>query len=278
MSITTPKLPAARGLAALAAVAALAALPASASAHGGGRRADTRHVTKAPSRVTDRATRAVKAIARASDAVDDGDATKASAALKAARTNLASALKTATKHVQAGDAYGPASADVVLRAEHRVAAGAADLFDGQDGTVVDDLATTLKAADDGRDALVAAIGGLAADREAEYADALDSASEDVADELSDLADALSDDTLTDAAKSALTAAQTQVTATRTAIEALVGIASSSSGDDVDASTGDDGPRGDCPGGRGGRGGTSSSSNSGSGSGTGTGSGSGYLND
>jgi hypothetical protein len=276
MSITTLKLPTARGLATLAAVASLAALPASASAHGGGGApgGDRAAAVKAPSRVTDRATRAVKAISRASDAIDDGDAAKATAALKAARTNLASALKTATKHVSAADASGVASADVVLSAQHRVASGAANLFDGQDGTVVDDLATTLKAADDGRDALVAAIGALTAEQQADYADALDRASEDVADELADLADALSDDTLTDAAKSALTAAQTQVTATAAAIKALATSGDASSSDDLDGASYRDGAgsgtRGDCP--HGARDGQTS----GSGTGTGSGSVSGYL--
>ncbi|HWI73601.1 MAG TPA: hypothetical protein VNT55_16710 [Baekduia sp.] len=273
MSITTTKFPGARGLAVLAAAASLAAVPATASAHGGGPgdRVTARH---APSRVTDRAARAVKAVNRATDAIDDGDAAKVTAALKAARTNLASALKTATKHVVAGDAAGPASAGVVLAAQHRVASGAANLFDGQDGTTVTDLAATLKAADDGRDALIASIAALATDDQADYADALDAASEDVADEISDLADALSDDTLTTAAKDALNAALTQVKATQTAIAALT--ASSSSSDDGSgyldgASYGDDdNSRGDCP--KGGRGNGSTTS----GSGTGTGSGSGYL--
>jgi len=272
MSITTRKHPTARGLAALAA-ASLVALPASASAHGGGERAggDRAAAVKAPSRVADRAARAVKAVSRATDAIDDGDAAKATAALTAARTNLASALKSASKAVTAKSPSGPVAAAIVLDAQHRVAAGAANDVDGQDGTVVDDLATTLKAADDGRDALVAAIGALSADDRAGYADALGGAADDVAEELSDLADALSDDTLTTAAKDALTAAQTQDTATAAAIKALLDAqGSASSGDVADhldgASYGSGGgaPRGDCP--RGGR----------TTSGSGTGTVSGYL--
>jgi trimeric autotransporter adhesin len=240
MSITTKQLPAV-----LAATASLVAFPAVASAHDGPGRAGA----KAPSRVTDRATRAVKAIDRASDAIDDGNAAAATAALKAARTNLASALKSAQKHVVAGDTAGPASADVVLRAEDRVAGGAADLFDGVDGANVDDLAATLKAADDGRDALVASIGALA--DHASYSRALAGASGDVAGALSDLGDALSDDTLTDAAKAALGAAQTQDTATKAAIDALTGGASGGDADYLGGASG--GGHGGCPQGGGGRG-------------------------
>jgi hypothetical protein len=272
MSTPTMKLPAARGLAVLATVASLAALPAAASAHGGGGRTD-RH-SAAPARVTDRAARAIRAVQRASGSIDDGDATKAAANLKAARTNLASALKTAQKHVVTGDAAGPASADVVLAATHRVAAGAANLFDGQDGATVDALAETLKAADDDRDALVAAIAALPAADQAGYADVASGAAADVTAELSDLADALSDDTLTAAAKAALNAAVTHLGATKNALAALAGSASSSNNgaDYLGTSNGsgrtDGGGRANCP--KGSRGGNDS------GAGTGTGSGSDYL--
>src|ERR1700750_194906 len=155
MSSITTKVPAARGLAALAAVASLAALPASASAHGarGGRDAQVR----ISSRVADRASRAERDVTRAGDGIDDGNAATAVSALRAARTSLASAQKTALKHVVAGDAAGPAYAWAILAADDKIAAGAADSFDGQDGDVVDALATTLKAADDSRDAVIAAI-------------------------------------------------------------------------------------------------------------------------
>jgi hypothetical protein len=252
MSITH-RMPTARGLALVAAVASLAAAPAASAAsshHGGDQRGGARH-SAAPSRVTDRAQRAAKAVGRASDAVDDGDAAKATAALKAARTNLASALKTATKHVTAADSSGPASADAVLAAQHRVASAVANLFDGQDSTTVADLATTLKAADDGRDALIASIAALTADDQADYGDALGAASDDVADELSDLADALGDDTLTDDAEAALTAAATQLKATQTALAALTTAGDTASSDDGTdylggASTTPTSTRGDCP--------------------------------
>ncbi|HEY6762546.1 MAG TPA: hypothetical protein VI318_23795 [Baekduia sp.] len=274
MSSITTKVPAARGLAALAAGASLAALPASASAHGahgGGRDAQVR----ISSRVADRASRAERDVTRAGDAIDDGNATTAASDLKAARTSLASAQKTAIKHVVAGDDAGPAYAEAILATDDKIASGAADLFDGQDGDTVTALADTVKAADDSRDAVVAAITALGADDQADYADVADAAGQDVASELSDIADALSDDTLTDAATAALTAAQTQLKATQTALTALAGNDDTSDGADylgtssTSGDTSQSSGRGGCPHGGGQQGQTS-------GSGTGTGSGSDYL--
>src|ERR1700754_763081 len=196
-----------------ACVASLAAaLPATAGGHRapGGR--DGASSVKLSPRVTDRTARAAKDVSRAGDAIDDGNATTAVSDLKAARTNLASAQKTALKHVVAGDDTGAAYAWAILSADDRIASGSADEFDGQDGDVVTALATTLKAADDSRDAVIAAINALS-DKSA-YADVASRAADDVTDELGDISDALSDDTLTEAAKSALTDAQTQLTATK----------------------------------------------------------------
>jgi hypothetical protein len=254
-----------------ACVASLAAaIPATAGAHqgpGGGGAAGV----KLSTRVTDRTARAAKDVSRAGDAIDDGNATTAVSDLRAARTNLASAQKTALKHVVAGDDAGPAYAWAILAADDRVESGAADSFDGQDGDVVAALATTLKAADDSRDAVVAAINGLT-DKSA-YADVADRANDDVTGELGDIADALSDDTLTAAATSALTDAQTQLKATQAALTALAGDDASSddsSGSYLNSASTDGqssgSGRGDCP-----HGGSQQSS----GSGTGT-SGSSYL--
>jgi hypothetical protein len=259
-----------------ACVASLAAaLPATAGAHqgpgGGGARAGA---VKLSTRVTDRTARAAKDVDRAGDAIDDGNATTAVSDLTAARTNLASAQKSALKHVVAGDSTGAAYAWAILAADDRVASGSADLFDGQDGAVVDAAAATLKAADDSRDAVIAAINALT--DKSGYADVASRAGDDVTDELGDVADALSDDTLTAAATSALTDAQTQVKATQTALTALAGddsssgdasyLGSASSGDPSTSGSGS----GNCP-----HGGGQGSQQQGSGSGTGTGSGS-YL--
>ena len=192
-----------------------------------------------PSRIASRVQRAEKALSRAQERIDDGDSAKAVAQLTAVRRALASASKSALKHVKAGDTAGPASVATVLATEHDVVTGAADSFDGQDGDVVTALAATLKQSLDARDEAVAAIAAIGVSDQAEYGDVLDQASSQLADELDGIAEALSDDTLTDAAKSALTDAKAQVTATKKDVDARVAaIGDSSSYEDGGGGPGD----------------------------------------
>ena len=87
----------------------------------------------------------------------------------------------------------------------------AALYDGQTGDAVTAITTTLKAALDGRDAIVAAINAMT--DKSGYARVLAAINDDATDEADDIADALADDELTDEAKAALNAAATQVAAT-----------------------------------------------------------------
>ncbi len=228
---------------ALIAGSLVTAAPALAQSQGGpppgGGRGASDSQSAAPSRVTSRVRRAEKALDRAEERIDDGDAAKAVAQLSAVRRALASASKSALKHVKTGDDAGPASVATVLAAEHDIVASTADNFDGQDGDVVTGLAATLKHALDTRDAAIAAITALSDSDQAAYADVLAEASSAQGDELDAIDEALSDDTLTDAAKSALTDARTQITATRKTVDARVTAlgSSSSQGDDENA----DGP-------------------------------------
>jgi DNA-binding FrmR family transcriptional regulator len=200
----------------------------------------------APSRVTARVRRAEQALNRAQERIDDGDAAKAVAQLAAVRRALASASRSALKHVAAGDAAGPASVETILAAEHDVVTGTTDSFDGQDGDVVSALTATLKQSLDARDDAVAAIAALGVSDQAEYGDVLDQGSSQLADELDGIAEALSDDTLTDAAKSALTDAKAQVKATKKDLEARIAVIGDSSSSQEDGGDGG-GPGGGGPG-------------------------------
>jgi len=190
-----------------------------------------------PSRIASRVQRAEQALSRAQERIDDGDGAKAVAQLAAARRALASASKSALKHVKSGDTAGPASVDTVVAAEHLAVTGAADSFDGQDGDVVTALTATLKQSLDARDDAVAAIAALGVSDQAEYGDVLDQASSQLADELDGIAEALSDDTLTDPAKAALTDAKAQVTATKKDVEARIAVIGTSSSSEDDTGDG-----------------------------------------
>ncbi len=235
----------ARTCAAGAAIGALAVLPAGASAQAG---APYRHAglrgADVPARVALRIRRAERALARASDHATDGESAAAITALTVVRSSLESALKSAAKH--SGDKYGPGSFGAVARAQDDVAQGAADLLDGAGDDLTAALATTLKAALDGHDTIVADVGALSADDQADYAEVLDAIAGEAGDEADAFTEGVSDDTLTDAGKSAEQDAATQATATAAAAQKLY--------DALDLSAADasgDGPGGgDCPGGGG----------------------------
>jgi hypothetical protein len=214
------------GVAALASTLLLAA-PGSALATGGGhdgrwddhgRRGEHRgHRGILPKRIVAKLRAAERAIERAQDHADDTQPDAAIAALAAAKRHLASASKGVTRRIGAGNPGGPVAAAALARTQGDVIEGAIAVFDGAPDPVVAAAAATLKAALDGRDALVAAIAALP-DHHA-YAWALRTIARDAADEAQDIGEALTDDALTDAAKTALTAAQAQATATASAAQA-----------------------------------------------------------
>jgi hypothetical protein len=199
-----------------------------------------------PSRVAKRVKRAERALDRASGYADDGNDTAAASSLGGVRKNLAAALKAANKRVAAAADNGPDAAGAVARAQHDVITEVSGLFDGADA-LVGDLDTTLNAAIDGRDSLVAGIGALSTDDQQDYVDVLERIDSDVTDEIDGIDEALSDDTLSAAAKDDLTAARAKLVTTQSAVQGLL-----SGLDTSDSAVADeDGPRGDCDGQRGG---------------------------
>jgi hypothetical protein len=237
--------------AALLGASLVAALPAVASAgpghHGrGGDQAGARFDrSDVPSRVASRLKRAERALDRASDAVDDGNATAAASSLKGVRGNLAAALKAAKK--RAATDNGPDSFYAVASTQHRVIDEVASLYDGADDATVAALTETLNAAIDGRDDLIAAIP---AGSQSDYAFVYDEIDDDVADEIEAIDEALSDDTLSSTATADLTAARAKLVATQSVVQPLAASSSQTAADDDSSS--DEARDEDCP--RGQRGG------------------------
>ena len=220
-----------KAAAAALATSLLLVLPASALADGG-RHGDGEHdqsvgrgFGSVPSRIANKLRAAERAIDRAQDHADDAEPDASVAALGAAKRHLASASKGVLRRVSAGNEAGPAAAAALARTQGNVIDGAIGLFDGAPDAIVAADAETLKAALDGRDALVAAIAALP--DHSSYRWALKTIARDAASEAEDIAESLTDDTLTDAAKAALTAAQAQATATATAAQAAAGTSSTS---------------------------------------------------
>jgi hypothetical protein len=200
-----------------------------------------------PSRVAKRVKRAERALDRASGYADDGNDAAAASSLAGVRKNLAAATKATGKRVAAAADNGPDAAGAVARAQHDVITEVSGLFDGADA-LVGDLDTTLNAAIDGRDSLVAAIGALSTDDQQAYVHVLQRIDNDVSDEIDGIDEALSDDTLASDAKDDLTAARAKLVATQTAVQGLLSGLDTSDSASADGSDG--GPRGDCDGHRG----------------------------
>jgi len=208
---------------------------------------------KAPTRIASKLKSAERALSRAQDRADDGEAAGAATSLTASRRHLASATKSALKRTVADSSTGEASAAAVIRTDHRIVGGTAAMFDGAGDTVVAAAASTLDAALDGRDSVVAAIAALDADDKAGYASVLERVVDQSEDELEELAETAADDELTAAATAALGEAATQVAATKAAAEAqltAVENQDADASDESDASYPTDGAgrgdREDCP--------------------------------
>ncbi len=205
-----------------------------------------------PSRIANKLRSAERAMQRAQEHADDAEPDASVAALAAVRRHLASATKSVGRRVSsAGNPGGPAAAAALARTQGDIVEGTVGLFDGAPDSIVAADAETLKAALDGRDALVAGIAALT--DHSGYGRALKTIARDAAGEAQDIAETLTDDTLTDGAKAALTAAQTQVTATAAAARAAAGTSGAPSGsgtpgssDDVAHDGSDAGASRDCP--------------------------------
>ena len=197
--------------------------------------------------VADRVARAERSLQRAQDKADDGDTAGAASALSSVRKNLASALKSAKKRVVAGNDTGPDAIGAVTGAQHDVIVGTAGLFDGQtDGSLVQSIADTLKAALDGRDEAIAAIAALPAADQSNYEYVLEQIDSDIADDIDAVDSALSDDTLTPEATAALNDAKAQLTASQTSVQALSASTSAASTSDSSDTAGSNGNGRNCP--------------------------------
>ena len=245
------------GAAALASTLLLV-LPSTALANGGydggpmgdrGDRGAGRGYDGVPSRIANKLRSAERAMDRAQDHADDAEPAAAVAALGAVTRHLTSATKSVGRRVSSGNPGGPAAAAALARTQGNIVDGTVGLFDGASDPIVAADAATLKAALDGRDALVAGILALA--DHSRYGWALGIIARDAASEAQDIAETLTDDTLTDAAKAALTAAQAQATATATAAQAGAGTSGPATGQSGTpgphhGNVSDDGGQRDCP--------------------------------
>lgn len=165
------------------------------------------------------------ALAAVGPAVTGGDAAAAASALTTVRNAFASAAAAAQTHVVADDTSGPAAAAAVDTVAHDIVTATSGLDDGvTDATSVDALSTTLDAALDTRDGLLASAITTAADSpsEAGYVETLASANADLDIEDDGLAAILAGDVLTTAAVTAVQAARTQVEAAQTTVTAALG--------------------------------------------------------
>lgn len=198
---------------------------------------DRGDAVKAPTRIASKLKSAERALARAQDRADDGETAGAVTSLTATRRHLSSAAKSALKRIAADSSTGEVSAGAVARTDHRIVGGTAAMLDGAGETVVTAATTTMDAALDGRDSVVAKIAALGADDQSDYADVLDRIVTNTEDELDELAETAADDELTPEAVSALGDAARQVAATKAAAEALLGAVEGADADESDDDAG-----------------------------------------
>lgn len=240
----------------------VAAAPAVATAGPGHRGGDERRGSaqgydrsELPSRIASRLGRAQRALDRATNAVDDGNATAAASALKGVRTNLTAAAKSAKRRASSDN--GPHAFYAVAAGQHRAIGEIVSLYDGADDATVAALTETLNSAIDGRDDLVASIAALPADDQGSYEFVLDRIGDDVAGEIEAIDEALADDTLSADARAALTDARAKLVATQTTVQGLAATQANASAEPQhgSAAAGEDCPEGESGGRRGPRGGS-----------------------
>jgi hypothetical protein len=194
-----------------------AAAPAHAAAE------DTEEVIL-PSRVANLIARTNKALSKATEHVDEAEYTKAIVSLRAVRRSLTAADKAARRAMNAvpadpeaeGVTTGPDSVIAVLTLDQQVITGLAELLNGQSGSLVGAIGTTMTAAQNTRDKLVDAVIALDPEGAADYADGMADTVDSYTDEVSNISDTLADDTLSAGGKSVLNTglAKSQATAAK----------------------------------------------------------------
>ena len=183
-----------------------------------------------PSRIAVAMRRTENSLAKAEEHIDEAEYAKAIISLRAVRKNLTRAGKAAQHQMTAVPADpeaettpGPDAVVAVLSLHQEVIVGVAGLFNGQTGTLVGAIATTLTTAQTTRDKLLDAVIALDPEGDgAPYADVMADTLDGYADEVANLTEALADDVLSTGSKGALTSGLARSKATQTKIETAFG--------------------------------------------------------
>ena len=177
-----------------------------------------------PTRVAAAIRRTERALGNAEEHIDEAEYTKAVISLRAVRKYLAAADKAARRQMsavptdpEAESTAGPDSVVAVLTLDQEVVVGVAGLLNGQTGTLVGAVGSTLAVAQTTRDKLLDAVIGLDPEGGAAYADGMADTLDGYTDEVANLSEALQDDKLSSGGKSTLTAALARSQATLTKI-------------------------------------------------------------
>jgi hypothetical protein len=182
-----------------------------------------------PSRVMAAIRRTQNALAKTEEHVDEADYAKAIISLSAVRQNLVRADKAARRQMnavadpEAETTPGPDSVIAALTLDQEAIVTVAGLFNGQSGTLVTGLASTLVTAQNTRDKLLNAV--IALDPEgagAAYADGMPDTLDGYTDEVANIKEAVADDTLSAGGATALRASLARSTATLTKINNAFG--------------------------------------------------------
>ena len=183
-----------------------------------------------PTRVAAAIRRTQNALAKAEEHVDEGEYAKASISLRAVRQNLSRADKAARRQMNAVPADpeaettpGPDSVIAVLTLDQQAVVTVADLFNGQTGTLVTDLASTIVTAQTTRDKLLGAITALDPEGAgADYSDGMADTLDGYTDEVANIKEALADDKLSTGGAGALRTALARSNATLAKINTAFG--------------------------------------------------------
>ena len=183
-----------------------------------------------PSRVAAAIRRTQNSLAKAEEHIDEAEYAKAIISLRGVRNNLVRADKAARRQMdavptdpEAEVTSGPDSVIAVLTLDQEVVVRLAGLLNGQSGTVVGAMGTTLTVAQTTRDKLLDAV--LALDPEGAgvgYADGMADTLDGYADEVANLAEALADDKLSAGGKTILTTSLARSKATAAKMDAAFG--------------------------------------------------------
>ncbi len=173
-----------------------------------------------PTRTEDRALRLQRALARAAEHLDDGNAARAATALDAVQANLRAALS-ATRGAALDDATAGAHAAAhTAAAQHTAVVSTARMLDGAPPGVAVELGRTLHTALDGRDELGGAVLVRPDDGEA-YRPVLELLARDVELELAEIAETLRDGELAGSARTSLSAARRRIEQVRAGLAVLL---------------------------------------------------------